>query len=118
MGAFYFALIAVVHLFGLKIPGFYIYYNVASYQYQDNIISFLVFGWAIFYFTAANNFDIVKPLLIASLFALLGLININFSVDFSAIDKSISTFPFWIQTGLLGIYIAFLFFCYRKTNLK
>ncbi len=118
IGAIYFACIAVVHFFGVKIPGLYIYYNVSSYEYQDKIISFLVFGWSIFYYTAANYYQIIKPLLIATFLAVLGLMNINYNVDFTAIDETISVYPFWFQTGLLGVYVSFLFFCHRKADLK
>lgn len=64
-GAAYFLCIAIVHVAGIKVLGLFIYYNVNSYQYQDNIISFLVFGWAAFFYAGSGHTEIVKPVLLS-----------------------------------------------------
>lgn len=115
-GAVYFLGVSVAHLFGIKVPGLFIYYNISSYQYQDNIISFLAFGWASYFYAAAKNQSILIPLLLASFMALLGLININIATDFNAIEKGISSLPFWIQTALLGIYVLWLLVLFLKNK--
>ncbi|MCW8825933.1 MAG: hypothetical protein OQK78_05860 [Gammaproteobacteria bacterium] len=107
-GALYFAAISVVHVLGVKIPGLFIYYNVPSHQYQDNIISFLAFGWAAFFYSGAHNLNIVKAILLAAVVALLGLANINISTNFSLLSEGISVTPFWLQFILLCFYIGWL----------
>ena len=115
-GAIYFAAIATVHLFGIKIPGLYIYYNIPSTQYQDQIISFLAFGWAVFFFTAAQNLHIFPSILVAGGVALAALVNINLSNDFAALKAGATTTPFWIQTFLLLLYLLWLLYFYRKSS--
>lgn len=76
-GAVYFFSVSVVHLLGIKVPILYIYFNVPSNAYQDRIISFLAFGWAMFLFTAFTDPQkqgaLVKAVLVAGAGALLGL---------------------------------------------
>ncbi len=107
-GALYFAAIALVHLFGIKIPGLYIYFDVPSHRYQDQIISFLMFGWAWFFFIASRYLTWAKYLLVPLLVALVGLANVNLSNDFSAMGEGVTTTPYWIEFGLLTIYAAIL----------
>jgi hypothetical protein len=47
-GAIYFFLITIAHIFGIKTPILFIYFNVPSYIYQDMIIAFLSFGVGMF----------------------------------------------------------------------
>ncbi len=107
-GALYFLAIALVHLFGIKIPGLYIYYDVPSHRYQDQIISFLMFGWAWFFFIASRHVTWAKYLLVPLLVALVGLANVNLSNDFAAMGEGVTTTPYWIEFGLLTIYAAVL----------
>jgi len=107
-GALYFVVISIVHVLGIKVPGLFIYYNVPSHQYQDNIISFLAFGWAAFFYSGAHNPAIVKAILLAAVVALLGLANINLTTNFSEFSESISITRFWLQFVLLCFYIGWL----------
>lgn len=107
-GALYFSTIAVAHVFGAMYPGLFIYYNIPSHQYQDNIISFLAFGWAAFFYAAAGAPSILRPLLTASVVALASVANINLTTDFEAIAGKVSLIPFWIQFVILSGYILWL----------
>lgn len=115
-GALYFLCISLFHLLGVKVPGLFIYYNIPSLQYQDKIISFLSFGWTLFFYSAAKNKTIVPFVLVAGVFALLGLVNINFSTDFNSLVSGITTTPFWIQTILLFFYVTWLIIFYIKSS--
>jgi len=111
-GAFYFLAVATVHMLGIKVPMLFIYFNVPSYAYQDRIISFLAFGWAIFLFTAARdvvkNVQLVKAILIAGGSAIVGLSIINATTDFHALDPAINVAVFWIETAVLLLYVLWL----------
>ena len=91
LGSIYFFGVSVAHLFSLKIPGLFIYFNVPSYAYQDKIISFLAFGWAISLFVGfinpLANKGIIKSFIIAGLGAIIGLSIINLSADFNELAK-------------------------------
>jgi len=115
-GIVYFVSVSIAHLLGVKIPGLFIYYNIPSHHYQDQIISFLAFGWAAFFYVATKVTEAILPLLIAGFVALIGLININATTDFVAITEGAITRPFWIQTGVLGIYVAWLSFFFYKSK--
>ncbi len=117
-GAVYFLCVALAHAVGYKIPGLFIYYNVTSYQYQDSIISFLAFGWSAFFYAGSKTNDIIKPLLFAALVAIVGLINITLSTDFSALNQiETATEMFWLQIILLTLYLLWLSFFAMKLGL-
>lgn len=107
-GAGYFSAIAVAHVSGTKVPGLFIYYSIPSYQYQDNIISFLAFGWAAFFFAASRAPSALTPLLVAAVVALAGLANINLATDFVALAGGVAVTPYWIQYVILCGYILWL----------
>ena len=115
-GAIYFFCISIAHILGIKVPGLYIYYNVQSLQYQDQIISFLAFGWSTYFYVASKIRDAVPPLLLSGFIALIGLANINLSNDFNAEIES--TAPFWIQFIILFIYIVWLVIFYVLSKQK
>lgn len=117
-GAIYFMGIAIFHLLGVKVPGLYIYYSIPSTVYQDQIISFMAFGWAVFFYTAAQNLNIFPSILVAGSGALAALININLSNDFAALQPGATTTPFWIQTFILLLYLAWLIVYYLKVRSK
>ena len=116
--AAYFLLIAAAHVTGTKLPLLFVYFNVPSTAYQDNIIAFLAFGWAMFFFTAARdpatNRPLIRALLLAAGGAVAGLSHINLTTDFAALAPNIAIWPFWAQTGILagiliwlsGLYVA------------
>jgi hypothetical protein len=119
-GAVYFTCVALAHTAGVKIPGLFIYYNVPSHVYQDQIIAFLAFGWAAFFYAAADdplNHPLpVKAILVAGAAAILGLCRINAFSDLSTLAPGSATAPFWMQTLLLLGYLIWLFVFYRRAR--
>jgi hypothetical protein len=120
-GAVYFFLISFAHLFGFKIPILFIYFNVPSYIYQDNIIAFLSFGFGMFLYAGyvsvkRNELLITKYIVIAGLGIVIGLININLFTDFSSFENefsiTIKLSNFWSETWIVIIYVAWLAFLY------
>lgn len=111
-GALYFFSVSVVHMLGVKVPVLFIYFNVPSYAYQDRIISFLTFGWAVFFFTAftdpQKNSALVRAILVAGAGALIGLGIINSTTDFHALDSAINSSVFWLEAAGLFIYWLWL----------
>ena len=119
-GSIYFLLMASAHAIGFKIPGLFIYFNVPSYAYQDNVISFFAFSWAVFYFLAYQdpNKKILKSILIIGASAIIMLTFINVNTDFMYFTKGINPILFHIQTALLLIYWVWLMRCYVKLKNK
>ena len=119
-GGIYFILISIVHLLGVKVPGLYIYFNVPSYDYQDKIISFLAFGWGIIFIQASRNpikyIYIIRSILIAGLAAICSLSYINLSTNFNDLSQNIYVIYFWIQTGILCLYLLWLFIFYNQVK--
>ena len=109
-GAVYFLTVAIAHMVRIKIPMLFVYYNVPSYGYQDRIISFLSFGWAIFLFVAsvdpARNRAIVRAIVIAGLAAVFGLNVINHVTDFHAMSPDINPSVFQKEVLVLSAYEA------------
>lgn len=120
--AFYFLMIALAHITGIKIPLLFVYFNVPSNVYQDNIISFLAFGWAVFFFTTARdpvaNIEFIRAILIAAAGAVAGLSYINITTDFTTLAPGIVQWPFWAQTALLLGIAMWLFFLSRAIKRK
>ena len=121
-GAFYFLAVATAHMLGIKVPMLFIYFNVPSYAYQDRIISFLAFGWAMFLFTAARdvvkNVQLVKAILIAGGGAIVGLGIINATTDFHALDPAINVAIFWMETAVLLLYVLWLILFYIRAQIN
>ena len=120
-GAIYFFLISLAHLFGVKIPILFIYFNVPSYIYQDNIIAFLSFGFGMFLYAGhasvkRNELLITKYIVIAGLGIVVGLININLFTDFLFFENefsiTIKLSHFWSETWIVIIYVAWLALLY------
>jgi len=120
IGVIYFLSVSMVHMFGIKIPVLFIYFDVPSYTYQDRIISFLCFGWSIFLFTAfinpIKNIDLIKAILFAGSGAIVGLSVINLRTDFSELSQNINVTRFWIETLGLSIYLAWLIIFYLRSK--
>ena len=119
-GALYFGCIALAHTIGLKIPGLFIYFNVPSHPYQDHIIAFLAFGWATFFYVAADDpvgYPLpVKAILLSSAGAICGLSGINAFSDFGSLSQGIKVWPFWLQTFLLLGYLIWLLVFYQRSR--
>jgi hypothetical protein len=122
-GAVYFFLVAVAHLSGLKIPGLYIYFDIPSYPYQDNIVAFLSLGWSIFFYTAftdvLKNIALVKAILIAGAAAIIVLSIINFKTDFQLLNSNVDINIIWLEIFILFVYWLWLvvFYFRLKKNL-
>jgi hypothetical protein len=118
LGGVYFILISIVHIFGIKIPGLYIYFNLPSYAYQDKIVSFLAIGWGIFFIQVSRNptkyIDLVKSILFAGLAAISGLIFINLSTNFDDLSQNLNVLYYWIQLFILCLYLLWLFIFYKQ----
>ncbi len=121
-GSLYFFCVACTHMIGAKLPILFVYFDVPSYAYQDRIISFLAFGWAVFLFTAGRDPlvqpALVKAILAAGAAAVCGLSIINLTTDFHALDPQIDARIFWLETAGLSLYwlwlVAFHFRSARK----
>ncbi len=120
-GAIYFFLITIAHLFGIKIPILFIYFNVPSYIYQDMIIAFLSFAFGMFLFAGyasvkRNQILITKYIIIAGFGAILGLININAFTDFTYFENefslTIKVSHFWSEAVIVVIYILWISILY------
>jgi len=119
-GGVYFIIVATFHMSGIKIPPFFIYYNVPSYDYQDRIISFLAFGWAVFLFTAflnpIRNKMLIQAILIAGAGAIIGLEIINTFTNFESLSNDINPTIFRLETLGLAVYLVLLTFYYNKSK--
>ncbi len=116
-GGLYFFMVAAAHMMGLKLPLLFVYYNVPSYAYQDRIISFLAFGWAVFLLSAsddpAGERRLVRAVLVAGGGAVAGLVVINLTTDFAALGPAILPRNFWLETVALLAYWLWLIACSR-----
>ena len=54
-GCAYFALVGLAHTFGIHIPGIYVFFDVPSLKFQDQIIGLLAFGWATWLWDVASR---------------------------------------------------------------
>lgn len=120
-GSIYFLCVAIVHMIDFKIPVLFIYYDVPSYSYQDRIISFLAFGWSVFFYAAFTNTHrnafIVKTILTSGAFAIIGLSVINLTTDFRNLSSNINVSMFWVETaGLFVYWFWLLVFYFRSRN--
>lgn len=115
-GAAYFFCVAFVHAVGLKLPGLFVYYNVPSHAYQDRIISFLTFGWGVFFLLAARKPrpDLIKAILMVGIVAVLALLVNTLITDFSRIDMSIRKAHFIYIILALFVYWSGLVFFSRE----
>jgi hypothetical protein len=120
-GALYFACVALAHTIGFKVPGLFIYFNVPSQLYQDQLIGVLAFGWAALFYVASVD-PVGQPapsiaLLLVSAVAVLGLSRINALTDFNSLSPNITTPVFWVQVGILFCYLVWLvIFFYRSRH--
>jgi hypothetical protein len=115
-GIAYFCCMALAHFFGFKVPVLFIYYDTPYYAYQDKIISFAVVAYICLFFTAQRSSQDVPPALVAIWVTVLGLSGINLSPALSSILDGKSTFPYWLQTGLLAIYALALSFFWLQSR--
>lgn len=119
-GSLYFMGIAVIHAIGFKVPGLYIYFDVPSYTYQDQITSFLAFGWSVFFFVTYTNprkyMNFVKAILISGAVAIIGLSVINLTANFIDLSAGIQVWVFWMETAGLFVYWLWLVIFYLRSK--
>lgn len=118
LGSLYFFSISVAHILGAKVPGLFIYYNIPSHQYQDSIIAFLSFGWAVFFHAAAREPAFAGTAVMSAVVAVLGLVHINLTSDFSLPQGSVERTSFWYQIVVLAAYVIWLLVFYILTGIK
>lgn len=84
LSGLYFLAVAAAHQLGLKIPMLYVFYAVVSERYQDLIISFLSFGWAMLFIIGFLDTELKArtqiPVLISGIAAICGLIRARLEV--------------------------------------
>jgi hypothetical protein len=110
-GAVYFFLVTIAHLFEIKIPGFFIYFDVQSFQYQNKIISLLAFGWSSYFYVSTKfiNTNQIKNIIfpiIAGSYAIMIFSMINMSDELSSITSEL--YKYWIGTIALFLYLLLL----------
>ena len=112
-GTGYFVCMSVAHFFSVKFPVLFIYYDTPFYAYQDKIISFCAFVYALV-FQAAIHSPAVVPVAIRSMAATvvgLSLVTTSSALK-SVVGPEHSFAPYWIQTALIAGYGAALQFLY------
>lgn len=112
-GAVYFLLVAMAHFFGIKAPLFYIYYDLPSEAYQDKIIAFTTFGWAMFFVAGYSSVKrtslrSVRYIVIAGAGAIAGLCLINLFTDFNRLNVDARPFFYWAETAALAAYLGWI----------
>ena len=114
-GSFYFVCMAIAHFFGIKLPILFIYYDTPYYAYQDKIISFAVCAYIALFYSAAQNRQAAPNAIIILALTILGLASVNLSEALeSVLVAGQSTFPYWLQTGAIGVYLVALIILYVK----
>ncbi len=111
-GAIYFCAVGIVHFLGIKIPMLYVYYDVESTMYQDRIISVLSLLFSVFLFAGfkLSDTEIIKYIVFGGTIAIIGLALNNFLTRIAFRDNLV----YWIEIGLLGLYIVVVAFFYQK----
>jgi len=122
-GAAYFLLVSIAHLFNIKVPVLFIYYNIESFAYQNKIISLLSFGWAAFFCTGYILVKLQKTKysilhIAAGVFGILVFIVINLGKEVRALARGGSLFPYWLVVSILFLYLIWLIFFYGLSMRK
>ena len=117
-GAAYFLLVAGTYFLGHKVPFLNIYYDLPSIPYEDKIISFSALGWSMFFVggyssTKRGSLRSVRYIVLACAGAVGMLCFINFFGDLRAQYGSVNYFVYWVETGLLAVYTAWLAILYE-----
>lgn len=113
LGAFYFYIVAFLHFFGIKIPPFFIYYDVDSTIYQDRIIAVLSFMFATFLYAGyrLKTKEIVAYILFAGIIGVFGLAINNYFTN----NLFKTNIIYWSEIGFLAVYVSILAFFYNKS---
>jgi hypothetical protein len=106
---------ALAHFFGLKVPVLFVYYDTPYYAYQDKIISFAVCAYAALFHAASQHRVVARSAIVVLAVTVLGLIAVNLSDALAAVlSEGQSMFPYWLQTGAIGIYLIALLVLYIR----
>lgn len=115
----YFLAMSAAHFTGYKVPLLFIYYDVPSEVYQDKIISFCAFAYAMFAFAALRARAAVIPFILAMVGVVVGLSLVNLSPSLrEVIGDDASTAMYWAQTGAIGAVVVVLAVLYAKSTQK
>ena len=106
---------ALAHFFGLKVPLLFVYYDVPFHAYQDKIISFAVVAYVCLFASAARERAVVPAALVALAVTVLGLSAVNVSDALASVLGGRSTQAYWLQTGLIAVYLVWLVVFYRRS---
>lgn len=104
----YFLCMSVAHFLGFKVPILFVYWNVPSNHYQDMIISFCAFNYAVLFAAALQLPQAVPYALLALAVTVLGLSAVNLSADLRQQIKGGSTAAYWAQTGMIAGLLGWL----------
>ncbi len=114
-GAVYFFCMAVAHYFGIKVPILFVYYDTPFYAYQDKIISFAVCAYIGLFYSASRERSVAPTAIVVLAITVLGLASVNLSSALcSLLEEGQSTGPYWLQTGLIAVYVVVLVIAYYK----
>jgi len=114
-GVAYFCCMAVAHLFGIKVPVLFVYYDTPFYAYQDKIISFAVCAYIALFYSASKHRSVALNAIIVLAATVLGLSSVNLSDALaSVLQEGQSTLPYWLQTGAIAFYLVVLLALYIK----
>ena len=110
----YFLAMSVAHFIGFKVPLLFIYYDVPSEVYQDKIISFCAFAYAMFAIATLRARAAVVPFILALVGVVVGLSLVNLSESLEDAMKTESTMIYWAQTAVIGVLTGLLAFLHFK----
>lgn len=83
--AVYFIAVAIAHQLGTKLPMLFVFYDIPSERYQDLIISFLSFGWAMLFGIGFMDDELKPrvqvPIIISGIAAVCGLIRARMEIQ-------------------------------------
>jgi TctA family transporter len=100
---------ATAHFFGLKYPLLFVYWNTPYYSYQDMIISFAVLAYVGLFYLASRSREASVVACLVIVLTAIGLAAVNLSDDLRQVmEPGQSTWPYWLQTGLIAAYAATL----------
>ena len=115
--AVYFLAMAGAHFFEIKVPLLYVYYDLPSTLYQDKVISFMAFGWSMFFVAGyssvkRNSLRSVRYMVLAGINAVVGLGLINFFTDFKQYPGA-HLGIYWAEVIVLGIAVCWIAVLYK-----
>ena len=114
-GVAYFLCMAAAHFTGLKWPILFVYFDTPFYAYQDRIISFAVLAYAGLFWVAAGHRPAVPVVLLVMAMTVLGLGSVNLSGALAEVlEPGQGTVVYWLQTGMIGFYLAVLATLYLR----